>query len=231
MKHAKLTVETLPLSKLKPHPKNPREHPEPGSEAWETLKKSIADVYFDPLVWNRRNGRLISGHLRRKVLAEMQCERVDCVVVSLPEKEHVRLMLRANTNQGEWITGDLAELLKGMDGVERLLAGFDLPSLTSLGIDFGAAEARKTLAEQFIVPPFSVLDARQGYWQERKKAWMALGIQSELGRGGGLDHGSEASDDRKPQLLSQSAAPGGSARPACDYSKRERGDGHGRAIK
>jgi len=43
--------------------------------------------------------------------------------------------------------------------------------------------ARQTLAERFVVPPFSVLDARQGYWQERKRAWLALGIQSELGRG------------------------------------------------
>jgi len=42
-----------------------------------------------------------------------------------------------------------------------------------------------SLAERFIVPPFSVLDARQGYWQARKAAWLALGIQSELGRGGG----------------------------------------------
>jgi hypothetical protein len=33
------------------------------------------------------------------------------------------------------------------------------------------------------VPPFSVLDARQGYWQDRKRAWIALGIKSELGRG------------------------------------------------
>ena len=44
-------------------------------------------------------------------------------------------------------------------------------------------QARKTLAERFIIPPFSVLDARQGYWQSRKQAWIALGIQSELGRG------------------------------------------------
>ena len=42
----------------------------------------------------------------------------------------------------------------------------------------------KSLSERFIVPPFSVLDARQGYWQDRKRAWLALGIQSELGRGG-----------------------------------------------
>src|SRR5262245_25030675 len=44
-------------------------------------------------------------------------------------------------------------------------------------------QARQSLAERFIVPPFSVLDARQGHWQDRKRAWLALGIQSELGRG------------------------------------------------
>lgn len=41
-----------------------------------------------------------------------------------------------------------------------------------------------TLADRFIVPPFSVLDARQGYWQDRKRQWLSLGIQSEIGRGG-----------------------------------------------
>ena len=33
------------------------------------------------------------------------------------------------------------------------------------------------------VAPFSVLNARDGWWQERKKAWLALGIRSEIGRG------------------------------------------------
>lgn len=28
-----------------------------------------------------------------------------------------------------------------------------------------------TLMDRFIVPPFSVLDTRQGYWQNRKRAW------------------------------------------------------------
>lgn len=47
------------------------------------------------------------------------------------------------------------------------------------------------LAERFTLPPFSVLDARQGAWQDRKRAWLALGIQSELGRGNanlGMSH-------------------------------------------
>jgi hypothetical protein len=53
-----------------------------------------------------------------------------------------------------------------------------------------AAAPRPTLADRFLVPPFSVLDARQGYWQERKRAWLALGIRSELGRGGSAGEGS-----------------------------------------
>ena len=44
---------------------------------------------------------------------------------------------------------------------------------------------RTTLAEKFIIPPFSVFDTRQGYWQARKRQWLAIGIKSELGRGGG----------------------------------------------
>ncbi len=44
------------------------------------------------------------------------------------------------------------------------------------------AEATATLAARFLVPPFSVLDARQGYWQDRRRAWIALGIRSEEGR-------------------------------------------------
>jgi len=66
------------------------------------------------------------------------------------------------------------------------------------------------IAERFMVPPFTVLNAAEGYWQERKAAWGSLGIKGELGRLG--------------------ASPGGSARPACDYSTRERGDGAGKKI-
>lgn len=39
------------------------------------------------------------------------------------------------------------------------------------------------LGEKFLLPPFSVLNGRDGWWQERKRAWLALGIQSEIGRG------------------------------------------------
>ena len=41
------------------------------------------------------------------------------------------------------------------------------------------------LSQSWEYPPFSVLNAREGWWQERKRQWLSLGIRSELGRGGG----------------------------------------------
>ena len=35
------------------------------------------------------------------------------------------------------------------------------------------------VADEFLVPPFSVLDARGGDWQQRKKAWQRIGVDHE----------------------------------------------------
>lgn len=48
------------------------------------------------------------------------------------------------------------------------------------------------LAQQYIFPPFSVFDARSGHWQARKRVWLSLGIQSELGRDEGITYGDSA---------------------------------------
>lgn len=40
------------------------------------------------------------------------------------------------------------------------------------------------LTDRYGAPPFSVLDARQGYWAKRKREWQALGIRGEEGREG-----------------------------------------------
>lgn len=39
-----------------------------------------------------------------------------------------------------------------------------------------------SLADRYLLPPFTLLDARTGWWRDRKAAWLATGIQSELGR-------------------------------------------------
>lgn len=51
-----------------------------------------------------------------------------------------------------------------------------------LGIAPASPRNHSRLRSRFVVPPFSVLNTRDGYWQERKRGWLALGIQSEVGR-------------------------------------------------
>jgi len=59
------------------------------------------------------------------------------------------------------------------------------------------------LAKAWEYPPFSVLSARDGWWQERKRQWLALGIESELGRGG--QAGSKLTMSETVQRLKPSA--------------------------
>lgn len=42
------------------------------------------------------------------------------------------------------------------------------------------------LADRYLVPPFSVFDTKQGYWQQRKKEWKEIGLDSGSGREEGL---------------------------------------------
>lgn len=51
------------------------------------------------------------------------------------------------------------------------------------------------VAQKFLVPPFSVLNARDGDWQERKRAWAAMGIRGEVGRDAAAIHCPNASNN------------------------------------
>lgn len=42
------------------------------------------------------------------------------------------------------------------------------------------------LTGEFLIAPFSVLNAREGWWQDRKRQWLGMGIESEVGRGANL---------------------------------------------
>jgi len=110
-KSATLTIERLELARLKPHPRNPRQHPEPGSPEWSALRDSLQHDYFDPLVWNRRNGLLVSGHLRAKVLAELGFSSADCVVVNYDEPTHLARLVSGNYQNGADDDALLAQLL------------------------------------------------------------------------------------------------------------------------
>lgn len=76
----------------------------------------------------------------------------------------------------------------------------DGATLSLFGSDLFGDEVRPEVGgamhARFVMPPFSVLDARSGAWQDRKRAWLSYGIRSELGRGAELLFTSEETQDR-----------------------------------
>jgi hypothetical protein len=86
-----------------------------------------------------------------------------------------------------WNQAKLVGLLRHLPDGRALQLGWDQSELSRLlGGDpdktADVERATASLAERFTVPPFTVLDARQGYWKDRKKAWIDMGLKSHLGR-------------------------------------------------
>lgn len=102
-------------------------------------------------------------------------------------------------DDAEWDQQALADALRELDAldIDTELSGFSQGEFDAViaGLDAaaksaeGKAQAKAssgTLAREFLIPPFTVLNAREGWWQERKRQWLALGIESEVGRGDNL---------------------------------------------
>ena len=87
---------------------------------------------------------------------------------------------------------ELAQVLSAE--LDELLMGFEFGDASALGggsVEVAGGDAQPgtssagSLAARFGIPPFSIFDARKGWWQDRKRASLDLGIRSELGRGEG----------------------------------------------
>lgn len=158
------------------------------------------------------HGRLLAAHqlgiewvpCRPLGISETQAHRLaraDNRIAELAEWDEEKLLqqLQADIPSDEELAHILDEAERDAAAIEASEAiyaqGFDqdyIDALLQEGAggttgDNGNGElptgAGPSLVERFGVPPFSVLDARQGYWQSRKAAWIGLGIQSEVGRG------------------------------------------------
>lgn len=101
-RHAGLKVQRVLFKDTEPHPENPRVHAPPGSPEYERLKASLTNEYFDPLVWNKRNGQMVSGHFRRTILMAEGYGSADMVLVDWDENTHRARMIAANKLNGEW---------------------------------------------------------------------------------------------------------------------------------
>jgi DNA modification methylase len=190
---------TILASQITPHPNNPRRHPQNQRDVVAASFDELGQIA--PVILNVNNGYLVDGEERSWLaLAQAEDVEVEAVWVDLTEVEHLKALtyLDASSALAEYDRDSLDTLLREVNSdsvaIQQMLS--DLPSDAGLFPDeLVEPIVHPTLADRFIVPPFSVLDARQGYWQERKRQWLALGIRGELGRGSATGDGS-AGDTR-----------------------------------
>lgn len=184
-------IERRSIDKLVPYARNSRTH---SPEQIDQIAASMREWGWTmPCLVDEEDG-LIAGHAR--VMAAKKNGYVEAPVIvargwtEAQKRAYViadnQLSLNAGWNE-QMLRLELIEL-QGL-GFDLALTGFapmELVSFTTTPSVESAAEAQRSLMDRFGIVPFTVLNAREGWWQNRKRAWISLGIRSEVGRGENL---------------------------------------------
>lgn len=183
-------VQTWEIGRLKAYERNARTH---SAEQIAKIAASIREFGFTSPILALEDGTIVAGHGRASAARLIGMGQVPVMVARGWSPEQIKAYVIAD-NQIALDAGWDEELL-ALEIGELHAAGFDL-GLTGfdqdriddlLGLGVEEEKAPKVgLADRFGVAPFSVLNAREGWWQDRKRAWLALGIKSEVGRGENL---------------------------------------------
>jgi DNA modification methylase len=165
----------------------------------DMLEKSLRQYGAGRSILLDKHGRIIAGNKTAQTAAEIGLD--DLVVVETDGKQVVavkrmdldlendddaRALAYADNRVAE-VDLDFDPLQMVMDRDAGKLPDFwtdeEIAELT--GAEAAPIE-NASLSDRFIIPPFSVLDARAGAWQGRKRAWLSKGIESAEGRGDNL---------------------------------------------
>jgi len=188
------TTERRALATLIGYARNSRTH---SPEQVAQLAASIREWGFTIPILIDEHDTILAGHGRLQAALKLGLADVPVIVARhwTDAQKHAYVIAdnKLAMNAG-WDFGMLATELKdlALGGFDLINVGFEESELAGLLGDMrpGAegegeqtAPGNGSLAERFLIPPFSVFNAREGWWQDRKRDWIALGIRSELGRG------------------------------------------------
>ena len=171
-----LHIEYVPISELRAYVNNAKEHP---AEQVEQIKKSILEFGMnDPIaVWGENE--IVEGHGRLLACSELGGDYSIVPIIRLDHLSDEQRKAYALVHNKLTLNSDFnIDLLNlELDDI------FDI-DMSEYGFDVGLEDAEDTaindvqrtdnLQKHFIVPPFSVLDTKQGYWQERKRQWLEI---------------------------------------------------------
>ena len=181
-------IGDYPIEKIIPYARNARTH---SNEQVAQIAASIKEFGFNnPVLIDGEDG-IIAGHGR--VLAAQKLGLVTVPVIRLthltPTQKRAYILadnkMALNAGWDESLLKIELEDLKFED-FDLALTGFSDDEISNFlsepEPEIATPSGTGALGAKFMVSPFSVLNAREGWWQERKRAWHGIGIQSELGR-------------------------------------------------
>lgn len=185
-----MQIHEILLADLREYENNPRNN----DGAVEAVAESIKQFGFKvPIVIDSENV-IIAGHTRLKAARLLGLDRVPCIVADDLTPEQIKAYRLADNKTAELAEWDFSALeieLAELSEWDMSAFGFDDSLFDDIQADFEESpadeldEQRESLQERFIAPPFSVLDTKQGYWQDRKRIWKKI-IKSDEGRDDGL---------------------------------------------
>lgn len=163
------------ITELKEYENNPRNN----DDAVEAVAESIQQFGFKVPIVIDSNGVIIAGHTRRKAAVKLGLDTVPCIIADDLTPEQIQAFRLADNKTAELAEWDFEALEKELAeltafDVDMSLFGFDEAIFDEvMPIDrYDISEEEKgSLTEKFVVPPFSVLDSRRGYWTDRKRLW------------------------------------------------------------
>ena len=211
-----MNIERVSVGELIPFAKNSRTH---DDAQVAQIAASIKEFGFtNPILIDEQSG-IIAGHGRLLAARKLQLTEVPCIrLIHLTDAQKRAYVIADNKlalNAGwddEMLALELGDL-QDMD-FDLTLTGFSTDEINALLLEDEQTniEPKGNLSDKFMIPPFSVFNAREGWWQDRKRSWLALGIKSEEGRGGALmmQNQDGLNSIMKTGKSKATAAPGGS---------------------
>lgn len=189
-----LDTKQVQITTVFPHPRNVRQ----GDIG--AISRSLSDHgQYRPIVVHKDSGFIIAGNHTYKAAMSLGWESIEATFIDCTDDEALRILLADNkaSDLAAYDESQLAELLRELSASDLGLAGtlYDGDDLDQIIYDItnnadlqGYAESVATgaLEQRFGIAPFSILDCRRGWWRDRRKRWLDLGISSEVGRDGNL---------------------------------------------
>ena len=185
--------EMIAVDKLARHPKQANKHPEEQIQRLAEILKYQG--WRSPICVSTSSGYITRGHGRLDAAKLNGWDSVPVIFQDYTDEDQEVADLHADNGIGQWSELDLSLINLQIPDFDPEF-NVDLLGLKDFVIEpadkiSDGEKSNPKLADRFLVPPFSILDSRQGYWQDRKRQWLALGIKSEIGRGGSVAHQSQ----------------------------------------